>query len=121
MAAEIALDRPCIVRIEDGRGCRVHVRRGLVWLTRHRCTEDSFLGPGERVRLDRNGLTLISALRPSLLTIVSPASAERAGVVRLADGEGGHETVMSWPPRAAPSKVGKVIATLRRLRQDTTP
>jgi hypothetical protein len=61
-------------RINNGRGMRIRVETGTVWVTHERCDEDVILGPGESCCIKRDGMTLISTLRvPFALVSIEPA------------------------------------------------
>lgn len=82
--ATIALAHGDIARIEDGQGATVTVAFGAVWLTQTNDARDVHLRAGGTFRIDRNGTTIVSALRPSML-ILSPFEPEsRAMRVALA-------------------------------------
>lgn len=82
-----------VVRIEDDRGMLVYVRYGTVWITQSGITKDFFVHAGQSLRIDRNGLTLLSvtggagpaliALVPSYRTASSPAERVAVGIRRL--------------------------------------
>jgi hypothetical protein len=60
-------------RITNGRGTRIRVETGTVWVTHERCDEDVVLGPGESYCIKRDGITLISTLRvPFALVSIEP-------------------------------------------------
>jgi hypothetical protein len=50
-----------LARIHDGRGALLCVRYGSVWVTQSGSTDDVFLEAGASFRIDRDGLTLVSA------------------------------------------------------------
>jgi hypothetical protein len=82
--ATLALGRGDYARIEDGRRATVSVAYGSVWLTQANDAEDVFLGAGDTFRIARDGATVVSAFKPSML-IVSPFDPEhRAMRVSLA-------------------------------------
>jgi ferric-dicitrate binding protein FerR (iron transport regulator) len=54
-----------LLRIEDGSGLMVEVQQGSVWLTQEGDAADVYLGPGQRFRLDRDGVALAQALTPN--------------------------------------------------------
>lgn len=71
----IGLTSKQIGRIENGRGTRLRVETGTVWVTHDRCEDDIVLGPGESYCIPRNGTTLISTLRvPFALVSVEPTN-----------------------------------------------
>jgi len=72
--ASIGMTRGNIVRVEDGSGIEVSVAYGSVWITQHKDTDDVCLGAGESFRIGREGATIMSALKPSLVTLTPPAA-----------------------------------------------
>jgi Protein of unknown function (DUF2917) len=64
-----------VTPIQNGRGIRLHVECGAVWITQDRSTADVFLKAGESFRIERNGLTLVSAIAPAPFTLVTVAPA----------------------------------------------
>jgi len=73
--ATIALARGEVARIEDGQGAKVTVAFVAAWLTQADDARDVHLRAGDTFRIDRNGATIVSALRPSML-ILSPFEPE---------------------------------------------
>ena len=61
-----------IVRFDGATGVTVVCLRGELWLTQDGDTRDLVLVPGDRFTLDHEGLTLVSALRPSSLCVEMP-------------------------------------------------
>lgn len=76
--ASIGLTRGKLMRVEDGRGIEVSVVYGSVWITQHEDTDDVFVGAGESFRIGRNGPTLVSAAKPTLVALALPATRKRA-------------------------------------------
>jgi len=74
LALAIGLGRTAPVRIEDGRGARVRVQSGLVWLTQQGCIDDMILKAGASYLIERGGLTLVSNFgnQPAVITIEPP-------------------------------------------------
>ena len=72
--ASIGMTRGNVVRVEDGSGIEVSVTYGSVWLTQHGDTDDVCLGTGESFRIARAGKTVVTALKPSLVTLTPPAA-----------------------------------------------
>src|SRR6185295_3279279 len=72
MQGPVGLPRGSLLRIVDGCGVLVRVLSGVVWITQDGSAEDHVLQPGERFRLDRNGLAIVQAFRRSALTLMSP-------------------------------------------------
>jgi len=63
------LARGGVLRIEDGRGSLIHVRDGALWLTQEGDARDRYLAAGSSFRLDRDGLAIAQALRPSTVAM----------------------------------------------------
>ena len=85
----VQLRRGSLMRIADGRGMRVCVRRGSVWITEEGGARDHFLGAGEQFTLTRRGTALLSALEASLVSLAASRQsrlAERIGLVRAGTG-----------------------------------
>lgn len=63
-----------IARIKNGRGMRLHVETGAVWITEERSLDDLFLTAGESYCIKHDGMTLVSTLRvPFALVTIEPA------------------------------------------------
>jgi hypothetical protein len=71
----VPLESGSLLRIADGRGLVVDVRHGTVWITQAGDRADHFVGPGGWFRLTEDGLTIVSALAHSVLTLTSPRPA----------------------------------------------
>lgn len=70
----IGLTRKQVGRIVNGRGRRICVETGQVWITHERREEDVILGPGQSYEIPVDGTTLVSALRvPFALATIDPA------------------------------------------------
>ncbi len=57
------------LRISEGLGCEVRVREGRVWITQHNDTADYVVEAGGSFRIDRPGLTLVSAMKASTIEL----------------------------------------------------
>ncbi len=69
----IGLTRGQIARIENGKGMRLRVEAGSVWITEERSADDVCLKAGETYCIDKPGKTLISTLRaPFALVSIEP-------------------------------------------------
>lgn len=77
------LPREGVVSLRDAGGTRVLCLNGSLWVTQERRREDVVLGPGESLRVSGDGLTLVTALRPSELRVVKPCAAGRALLRRV--------------------------------------
>jgi len=86
----LALTRGSLLRIEDGREMRVTVLGGGIWITQEGDRRDRYVGQGDSCRIDARGLTLVSALGRSVISLTSPYErgfAERIDLVRAYTGE----------------------------------
>ena len=50
------------ISVVDGKGARIAVKDGTVWITQEHDPRDVMLQPGESFTLDRNGTAIIEAL-----------------------------------------------------------
>lgn len=82
--ATITLTRGDYARIEDGRDATVTVAYGSVWLTQAGDTDDVYLQAGDVFRIRRNGATVVSAFRPSMLVVTPFEPESRAMRVSMA-------------------------------------
>jgi DUF2917 family protein len=76
--ASIGMKRGKLLRIDDGCDIEVSVVYGSVWITQDQDANDICLAAGESFRIDRDGATLVNALKPSVLTFTPPMSHDRA-------------------------------------------
>ena len=73
---DLAMPKGSMLKIEDGRGVVIEVKRGMLWLTQEGDTRDRYIGAGDWLRLDGDGLAIANALKRTLVCI---AAAEGAG------------------------------------------
>ena len=63
-----------VTRIENGRGLRLSVEAGAVWITQERSQDDICLSAGESCCIERDGMTLVSTLKvPFALVTLEPS------------------------------------------------
>jgi len=62
-----------LLRISEALGCEVRVREGRVWITQYGDTADYVVEAGASFRINRPGLALVSALKPSTIDLGLPA------------------------------------------------
>jgi hypothetical protein len=74
----IGLTRGGLLRIEDGRGTRVRVQTGEVWITQAEDPNDVFLRAGEAFQLNRDGVALLQACSKAPLTMLSIEPSHRS-------------------------------------------
>jgi hypothetical protein len=72
-----------VARVADGSGIEVSVAYGSVWLTHENDTHDICLAAGESFRIARDGRTIVTALKPSLVTLTPPAAQAHAPHVSM--------------------------------------
>jgi hypothetical protein len=101
---ELAMTKGSMLKIEDGRGIVVEVKRGMLWLTQEGDTRDRYIRAGDWLRLDGSGLAIANALQRSMVAISSVEGAD-ARLPLLTRDELGHNVVVREP----------VLARLRRL------
>ena len=64
-----------LLGIDDGRGLRLRVASGAVWLTQQADSRDIVLREGESFVIDRPGRTVVQALDPAELRLHAEAEA----------------------------------------------
>jgi DUF2917 family protein len=70
--ANFALDARRMMALTDAEGAEVKVLTGQVWLTTDGDLRDIFLAPGDAHSIERNGLTLVNAIEPSVVHVEAP-------------------------------------------------
>ena len=70
--AKISLDPRRGISLTDAAGAEVEVLTGRVWLTMDGDIRDIVLPPGDAHTIERDGLTIINALEPSLVQVRAP-------------------------------------------------
>ena len=63
--------------LRDAAAWVVECRSGALWITQEADVRDVMVEAGERFELDRNGLTLVSALDVAVAAVHAPAGASR--------------------------------------------
>jgi Protein of unknown function (DUF2917) len=79
----VNLPRKAMLGIEDGRGMRLEVTAGKVWLTQSGDLRDVFLGPGDGFVIDRAGRTLVQALDATELRLDAAFSRPPSMLARM--------------------------------------
>ncbi len=74
----LSLARDGLVAIRDGQGTRVVCRAGSLWITQECDVKDAVITAGESFTLSYPGLTLVSALSATELTIIEPRAATQS-------------------------------------------
>ncbi len=66
----LELNRTDAACINNGRGGRIFVERGAVWITQERCRYDYFVEAGQSFRITRSGVTVVSTIGRNPVVIV---------------------------------------------------
>ena len=70
-APRLGIARGSVAKLNNGRGARVRVELGRVWITQDGDTNDVFLRAGESFQIERDGLTLVSVLGNTAFAMVT--------------------------------------------------
>lgn len=68
----LSLAREGLVAIRDGQGTRIDCHAGNLWITQECDVKDAVIAAGESFTVRNRGLTLLTALSASQLTIIEP-------------------------------------------------
>ena len=68
----LALAREGLVAIRDGQGTRIVCHTGSLWITQECDLKDAVIAAGESFTVRSPGLTLLTALSASELTVIEP-------------------------------------------------
>jgi len=71
----LSLAREGLVAIRDGQGTRIVCHSGSLWITQECDLKDAVIAAGESFTVRNPGLTLLTALSASELTIIEPRAA----------------------------------------------
>jgi len=74
----LSLARDGLVAIRDGQGTRVVCHAGSLWITQECDVKDAVITDGESFTVNHPGLTLVTGLSASELTIVEPRAATQS-------------------------------------------
>ncbi len=69
--ASLEVRREQVLSLRDAAGIRLRCARGSLWLTQEGGGQDIVLAPGECFTVERNGLTLVNALKDGSVLIAS--------------------------------------------------
>ena len=84
----IALENETSVQVKPGTAVEIACVAGVLWVTQEGDLRDLFLAPGESLRLGGRGLTIVTALEPSLVRLVED--------VRISVGSSAWLRVLRW-------------------------
>ena len=65
-----------LLRVEEGAGLEVRCLQGELWITQEGDQQDRLIRAGESLVLDRDGLSLVTALGEPALLIVQPGKVD---------------------------------------------
>lgn len=102
--ADLVMPKGTMLKVEDGRGVVLEVKRGLLWLTQEGDTRDRYIGAGDWLRLDGDGLAIANALQRTVVCIGAAEGADARAPILVRD-DAGHNVVIREP----------LLARLRRL------
>jgi len=71
-ASNIVLARDGMIAIRAARGVRISCLKGALWITQDNYVQDFIVGPGQTHIIDYSGLTLVTALEPTTLSVGEP-------------------------------------------------
>lgn len=110
----VALDRGNVLRIRRGRGTRVRVASGVLWVTEENSPEGHVLLPGDAIDLAQTGTAIVLAHRVSRVVIEVPAgiAPPRAVEMAMADGEPGMRIALADPTPMSLSTMATGVATV---------
>lgn len=71
----LSLAQEGLVAIRDGQGTRIVCHAGSLWITQECDVKDAVITAGESFTVRNPGLTLITALKASEITVIEPHAA----------------------------------------------
>lgn len=74
----LSLARDGLLALRDAQGTRILCHEGALWVTQEGDIRDLIIGPGDALTLRAPGLTVVTAVQPSTLTLVEPGQAGTA-------------------------------------------
>lgn len=74
--ARMKLNRDGLIAFRERRGARIVCHSGTLWVTRESQVKDCILEAGDSLAVREPGLTVITALAPSALTITEVGAAD---------------------------------------------
>jgi len=101
---DLALAKGSMLKIEQGHGIVLEVKRGLLWLTQEGDARDRYIEAGDWLRIDGDGLAIANALQRTIVCIGAAEGSDPRAPVMTRDAAG-HNVVMREP----------LLARLRRL------
>ena len=110
----IALDRGNLLRILNGRGTRIRVASGVLWVTEENSPDDHVLLPGAAIDLAKKGTAIVLAHRAARVVIEVPTGVAPPRLVEmaLADGERGWRIALAVATPISLATIAAGIATV---------
>ena len=68
----VTLARDGLLGVRDGAGTRIVCCSGSLWITQEGDVKDAIIGPNDAFTIRKAGLTIITALQSSSLTLIGP-------------------------------------------------
>ena len=119
----LALDRGNVLRIRDGRGTRLRVTSGVLWVTEENSPADHVLLPGDTFDLCQAGIAIALAHRVARVVLEVPAGVASPRIVEMALTDGGSGTRIALAVRMPISLptiatgiatvIGKLVTSIR--------
>ncbi|MBI3526721.1 MAG: DUF2917 domain-containing protein [Betaproteobacteria bacterium] len=74
----VTLARDGLLAVRDGAGTRIVCRSGNLWITQEGDLKDAIIGPADAFTIRKSGLTIVTALQSSSLTLIGPDAQDRS-------------------------------------------
>ena len=68
----VTLAHDDLLAVRDGVGTRIVCRSGNLWITQEGDVKDAIIGPTDAFTIRKPGLTIVTALQSSSLTLIGP-------------------------------------------------
>jgi hypothetical protein len=109
----VALDRGNLLRIRNGRGTRVRVASGVLWVTEENSPEDHVLLSGDAIDLVQPGTAIVLAHQVSHVVLEVPVGVTppRAVEMAMADGKPDMRIALANPTPMSPLTIATGMAT----------
>jgi hypothetical protein len=74
----LSLARDGLLALRDAQGTQILCHEGVIWVTQEGDIRDIIIGPGDALTVRAPGLTVVTAVQPSTLTLVERTQAGAA-------------------------------------------
>ena len=109
----LPLVRGSLLRIEEGRDMEIAVWSGGVWITQEGDARDRFVPAGGSFTISARGLTLVSPLGRSSVTLTTPYQSNFAECIELVHADGRVQPLLQTPPSLLRSWVSWFVSSSR--------